>query len=154
MAGETEVPDLTDSFWGEDYSSELHAPTVLSRIRAELSHGRLAPITVAEVFLLAAQDMGFRQKVSHFAKGELGRPLSVVAAVWGFKVYGLSNEKARSFGGFIGAKAGGDVVLGPPADRWEKAACQLLQRQLGRSDELGPEQTTRLIDEVITLYKG
>lgn len=148
---EHQVPLLTDNFWSENYSSELHAPTVLQRIRAELSQGRPTPITVEEAFDLAEQKLNLHDRI--FEEGEVGRPLSVIAAVWGHVVYGMPNDRARSFGGFVGSKAGGDVVLGPPADRMEKAACQLFQQHLGRSHSLGPEATTRLVNEVIALYR-
>lgn len=50
-----QVPLVNDNFWTEDYSAPLHSPTVLSRIRTELSAGRPRPISVNEV-LQAAQD--------------------------------------------------------------------------------------------------
>lgn len=148
------VPLVNDAFWDEDYSAPLHAPTVLARIRFELSQERLEPITIAEVLQAAQDEMGYYPGACIFAEGEVGRPLTVVAAVWGFRLYGMTNDRARSFGNFVGASAGGDAILGPAADRLEKKAGQMLAERLGRKAELSPTDTQAFLDEVIQLYQG
>lgn len=97
--------------------------------------------------------MGYYHGACVFAEGEVARPPSVVAAVWGFRLYGLSNERARSLGNFVGANAGGDAILGPAADRMEKQAGQMLQERLGRKAELGPSETMSFLNEVIRFYQ-
>lgn len=144
------VPRLTDSFWREP----LHAPTVLGRIRQELSEGWPEAISVAEVFQMAQLDLGFPAGACIFADGEVARPLSVVAAVWGHRVYGISNDRARSFGGFVGAHAGGDAILGPAADKLETQAGTLLTTRFGRGAELTPQQRDEMLAEVIAVYQA
>lgn len=146
-------PLLNDRFWAEDYSARLHEPTVLRRLREDMSTGRPAPITVAEVFEIAQREMNFRPDECIFAEGEVARPLFIVGAVWGHNVHGISLEKARSLGNLLSSWAGGDAIMGGPVDRWEKKADELLTKHLGRAPEFTPVQTEEMLQKVVALLK-
>lgn len=144
---------LNDKFWDEDWSARLHELTVLRRLRDDLSAGRPAPITVAEVFEFAQREMNFRPEECIFAEGEVARPLFIMGAVWAHRVHGISLERARSLGNLLSSWAGGDAIMGGPIDRWEKKADDLLTRQLGRAAEFTPSQTEAMLKQIVDLLR-
>jgi|GEM_PF-5751935 len=147
------VPLLNDSFWTEEATSTLHGLTVLQRIRHELSDGRESPITVAEVFRIATEELGFQPSLCIFAEGEIARPLFVVGAVWGVLAHGMKIDRARSFGMFLGRHAGGDAIIGRSGEPLEAKATEMLRERLGGRLSLGPSETGAVLDDVIGFYQ-
>jgi hypothetical protein len=147
------IPLLTDSFWNEDVPSTLHGPTVLKRIRRELSAGLDYEVTIAECFQIAQDEMGTHPSLCIFGEEEIGRPLFIIGAVWGFRKYGIETKRARSFGCFLGSYAGGDAVLAGAGDKLEKQAAGILYERLGRRYSLNPIETNLVLDDVIRMYQ-